>query len=205
MLNVVTINNTCRRWFSVSKVHSWNLPKATEFDITYLCNPQNKDEILRNIQSRKGVGDINLIHVLKKKLEEANPTDSMYADLQMQFYKELDKIPNRTHPAISDYNDEPKILKHVGNKQKFDVKPKEFDEITKRLRLVRTEHLGNLSGSKSYVLLGEMAQLEQALVQYTVDSLLENNFQLISVPDLLHRYIIEGCGMNTKGTRNQVL
>lgn len=183
--------------------YSWNAPKVADFDITYLCNPQNKEEILKNIERRKGIGDINLVHDLKDKLEKTNTSDDVYTNLQKQFYEELSKIPNRTHPAVCDYNDEPKVIKHVGEKRKFDSKPRQFDEITKRLRLVRTEHLGNLSGSKSYVLLGEMAELEQALVQYTVDNLLENKFRLISVPDLLPRNIIEGCGMNTRGTRNQ--
>lgn len=202
-VKTVIFSRMFKRCFSTSRVHFWNLPKSADFDITYLCNPQNKDEILRNVERRKGVGDINLVHNLKNKLENTNQSSDTYTNLQKQFYEELSKIPNRTHPAVSDYSDEPKVIKYVGDKKTFDAKPKEFDEITKRSRLIRTDHLGNVCGSRSYVLLGEMAELEHALVQYTVDNLLEHKFQLISVPDLLHRNVIEGCGMNTRGTRNQ--
>lgn len=203
-VKTVLFHKILKQCFSTSRGHFWNLPKAVDFDITYLCNPHNKDEISRNIQNRKGVGDINLIHELKSKLDNTNPSDDSYSSVHKQFYDELSKIPNRTHPTVSNYSDEPLVVKHVGTKRKFDAKPKEFDEITKRLRLIRTDHLGNLCGSRSYILLGEMAELEQALVQYTVDNLLKHKFQLISVPDLLHRNIIEGCGMNTSSARNQV-
>lgn len=45
---------------------------------------------------------------------------------------------------------------------------------------------------------------EQALIQYAVSKLLANKFKLITVPDILPARIIESCGMNTHGERNQV-
>lgn len=50
----------------------------------------------------------------------------------------------------------------------------------------------------------ELADLEKALVNYTLDYLKENGFILVSVPDILHHSIIESCGFPTKGFRNQV-
>lgn len=52
--------------------------------------------------------------------------------------------------------------------------------------------------------MGEMAEMERALINYTVQRLLKNGFNLISVPDILHRDVIEGCGLNTRGKRSQV-
>ena len=69
---------------------------------------------------------------------------------------------------------------------------------------LRTENLGNLTGHRSYYFVDALALLEQALVQYTVDRLTREGFLLYSVPDLLRRDLIEGCGMDTRGERAQV-
>ena len=49
-----------------------------------------------------------------------------------------------------------------------------------------------------------LAELEQALVRYTVKSLVDLGFTLISVPDLLYGTPIEGCGFPITGDRNMV-
>ncbi|KAG5896148.1 hypothetical protein JTB14_015851 [Gonioctena quinquepunctata] len=51
---------------------------------------------------------------------------------------------------------------------------------------------------------GELVELEHALLNYFLKKLLQNGFELISVPDILPREVIESCGMNTRGERNQV-
>ena len=193
-----------RRFFHISRSLLWNITQCPELDTDYLCNPHNAQEISDNITARKGVGDINLVHELKQKLSQLNTQDTMYESTQKQLYSELLKIPNRTHPEVAGYNNDPKIVKEVGNKPNPDTDLKEFQEITKRLKLVRTDQLGNLSGNKSYYLLGELAELEHALVRYVVADLIKNKFELISVPDILPREVIEGCGMNTRGARTQV-
>ncbi|CAB0005730.1 unnamed protein product [Nesidiocoris tenuis] len=50
----------------------------------------------------------------------------------------------------------------------------------------------------------KLADLEAALVNYSVSVLKSKGFQLISVPDILPREIIEDCGMDTRGPRSQV-
>jgi seryl-tRNA synthetase len=61
-----------------------------------------------------------------------------------------------------------------------------------------------MSGHKSYYFMGELAEMEQALVWFTVKKLLASNFKLVSVPDILPSQIIESCGMTVKGDRTQV-
>jgi seryl-tRNA synthetase len=52
--------------------------------------------------------------------------------------------------------------------------------------------------------MGELAEMEHALVSFTVKKLLARKFKLISVPDILPSQIIEFCGMTTRGDRTQV-
>lgn len=177
----------------------------TYFDTEYLYDPKNFDEISNNVRLRKGIGDIKIIKELKEQLDDIDPQSADYDKIKRLLFMETNKIPNRTHPRLLAYDEEPKILKHIGSERRFEFTPRQFYEITKRLNLVRTDQLGNLSGTKSYYLLGEMAEFEQALIKFTLNQLLRNNFKLISVPDVLPRNIIESCGMNTRGSRTQVI
>lgn len=200
---IIDISKTLK-FFHSSSVLQWNLPKQPQLDEDYLCNPQHTEAIQQNINSRKGVGNIHLVTELKSKLDQSNKTSNSYEDIRKKFYEELHLIPNKTHPDVFKYGDQPKLVKLVNEKKNFTFKHKDFHEITKKLNLVRTEQLGNVCGSRSYYVMGEMAELEQALVNYFVFKLLRNGFELISVPDILPKEVIESCGMSTTGERDQV-
>ncbi|CAG9769533.1 unnamed protein product [Ceutorhynchus assimilis] len=202
-LNISSIKSFNRCIYTTPNI-LWNIPKNVEFDQEYLCNSSNIPAIQENISKRKGIGNIQLVNELNSKLNSLVPTDPSYEVTKQELHKECFMIPNKTHSEVFNYGEDAKVVKYVGERRKFDFAHKEFHEITKRLNLVRTEQLGNLSGSKSYYLLGQMAQLEQALVRYFVSNLLKYNYQLVSVPDILPRDVVESCGMNTQGERTQV-
>lgn len=168
------------------------LPRP-EYDVDYLCDVSNKEYISDNIKRRKGIGDIDKVHELLRSSASRESLDA-----------ELGKIPNDTDPRVSEIGTEPLVLKTCGSAPEFDYKPKEFGDLAKALRLIRMENLGNLSGSRSYMLLGDLAELEEALVFYTVRELVARGFRLISVPDILPTAVIERCGMMVDGERTQV-
>lgn len=200
---IIDISKTFK-FFHSSSVLQWNIPRQPQLDEDYLCDPQHTEFIEQNITSRKGVGNIKLVSELKQKLEHSNKGSTSYDDVRKKFYDELYRIPNRTHPEVFKYGEQPKLVKLVNEKRELKFKPKEFQEITKKLNVARTDHLGNVCGNRSYYIMGEMAELEQALVNFFVSRLLKNGFELISVPDILPKDVIESCGMNTTGERDQV-
>lgn len=180
-----------------------NVPEP-ELDIDYLCNLKYKLEIEENIKRRKGVGNINRVLELHRKLQNDTLSEENRMDLMKEFKEAAKQIPNKTCPLVALYDDSPKVVKVIGNKTKFDFQPKEFSDIAKMLHLMRTDNLSNMSGHKSYYFMGELAEMEQALVWFTVKKLLASNFQLISVPDILPCQIIESCGLTVKEDRTQV-
>jgi seryl-tRNA synthetase len=177
--------------------------KEPDLDWKYLTDPLNLEEIRRNIQSRKGVGSIETVTDLYGKYTAAklNPEKSQ---IWKKLIEEAKKIPNRSDPCVHSYGEDPQIVATPGVKPSRDFVPLQFHEIVKRLGLLRTDNLGNITGHRSYYLIDELVLLEQALIQYAVEKLLQNDFQLFSVPDLLHRDLIESCGMDTRGERTQV-
>ncbi|XP_049785462.1 uncharacterized protein LOC126188062 [Schistocerca cancellata] len=176
-----------------------------ELDVDYLCNADNKTEIEHNIRNRKGVGNINRVLELHKRISSLSPDrEDEMQELRKEFEEEALLIPNKSFPSLSQYGEEPKVLNFQGVKPSFPFKAKEFSEITIQNRTLRTENLAIFTGHRGYCFSGQLAELEQALVRYTVRELLSRNFKLISVPDILPREVIEGCGMNTRGERTQV-
>ncbi|KAJ0176716.1 hypothetical protein K1T71_007895 [Dendrolimus kikuchii] len=175
-----------------------------DIDTEYYCNKHNINEIKHNINLRKGVGNIERVLEAYNIFKTALETDSSYKKLQEELYKELSILPNKTHPRVLKHI-EPVVLNEINNIRNFgDYIPLEFSEITRLLNLMRTDKLGHTCGQKSYYFLGELAELEEALVKYTVTELLKRNFQLVSVPDILHSSILESCGMNINTDRTQV-
>ncbi|XP_020282469.1 serine--tRNA ligase, mitochondrial [Pseudomyrmex gracilis] len=164
-----------------------------EYNIAFLCNPENRDVISNNIKRRKGVGDIDKVLEYFGKPEK-----------QKLLLQELNKIPNCTHPSIIEYGDKPKLLKECGKKPEFDFEPKEFTELVTNLKAIRTHALGPVAGQRSYMLLGDLADLEEALIQYTVKELMKEGFKLLSVPDILPTKVIERCGLIVDGDRTLV-
>ncbi|XP_052900867.1 serine--tRNA ligase, mitochondrial [Anopheles moucheti] len=183
----------------------FNLQEA-RFDTEYLLNLANRPTIETNIQHRKGIGDIQLVHKIQEQLSAGIAlTESERATLKSQLQLELSKIPNRTHPQVLEYGNEPRILRRFNEQHKrTDRKYFQFSDICKKMNLYRMENLGNFTGHRSYYLTDELAELEHALINYTVEGLRRRNFQLITVPDLLPGRIIESCGMSVHGERNQV-
>jgi seryl-tRNA synthetase len=169
------------------KIH---LPKP-EYNLEFLCNPSNRDLIYQNIRRRKSLGNIDKVLELQKDSGSE------------EFFEELSKIPNFTQSTTFKYS-EPALLRIIGNLPKFNFRPKEFSSLATNLNLLRTNHLGPVTGSKSYLLLGDLAELEQALIIYTIKELLNHNFHLVSVPDILPSQVIARCGLISDGERKLV-
>ncbi|XP_022919660.2 serine--tRNA ligase, mitochondrial [Onthophagus taurus] len=192
-----------KRCLHLSPKKCWRVSANPDLDFAYLLNKDHTAEIKQNIVRRKGVGDIELVTALKMELDKTDPRAANYSALKARFYAESLRIPNETHPKVIQYGEESKIIRKTGEKRKV-AKPLDFQEIAKKLNLVRTEKLGSVTGSRSYFLQGEAAELENALIKYTLDTLKKMNFKIVTVPDVLHRDVIEACGLNTRGERTQV-
>ncbi|XP_017878294.1 serine--tRNA ligase, mitochondrial isoform X2 [Ceratina calcarata] len=164
-----------------------------EYNIDFICNPANRDIIFNNIKLRKGMGDID------KVLEFSNKPE-----LRDSLMHELNRIPNQTHPAVLAYDKEPQLLKEHGQKPEFDFKPQEFSKLVTGLQALRSQYLGPLIGQRGYMLVGDLADLEEALIHYTVKKLMKHGFKLVSVPDIIPTEVIERCGFLTDHGRTLV-
>lgn len=109
-------------------------------------------------------------------------------DLQLERWKLLDviNITSGTHQPV---------INHHNINSSITINPEDH------LR-VKDTTIG--AGHKTYYFTGPLAQLESALVAYTVDRLKATGFEFVSVPDILPEPVIRACGFQTQGIRSQV-
>ena len=60
------------------------------------------------------------------------------------------------------------------------------------------ERGAKVAGAKFYYLKGELALLENALLQYGLSKVLEHGFTYMTVPDMVSSRVLEGCGFNPR-------
>lgn len=178
-----------------------------ELQTKYIRQNTGQD-LAQHLKSRKSSASLPTIQEILASISQPDKTKSELHDLQSRLTLELAKLPNDTHPAVVDLDEVPRVVAEYGTKYEEGLngrpKPRQFAELCKHLNILRTEHLGNFNGAKSYYLMNELADLEEALIRYTVKHLKRHGFQLVSVPDILPAEVIQGCGMQTEGDRNQV-
>lgn len=137
--------------------HKFHLSKPI-LNETFLLDERNADSIDENIRLRKGVGNIHLVHDIKNELKRNQSADAAET-LNQRLQEELCKIPNDTHPDVRNYENEPKVVSLFNDKPEFKHNPLEFSEIGRYLNLLRTEHLGNFAGHKTFFLMSDLAEL----------------------------------------------
>lgn len=174
-------------------------------DWDYYSNPDNFSYIVENVTARKASCDLLKLLPKLKELSQSRGDPEKYHSLKEELLPSLVWFPNSIHPKVfKNRSGEPDVVKKVGPKPHFEYFPTNFEHLTKRLNILRTKHLGHISGHKSYFLKGDLAVLEHALVRFSISKLLKKKFELLYVPDIIPKSNIEGCGMKTSNTHSQV-
>ncbi|WAR18892.1 SYSM-like protein, partial [Mya arenaria] len=160
------LRQICTTYCTKARARDFNMWKQQfelrepEFNLEYLLDEKNRDVIRKNVANRKGVGDIDRVVELWKRLNE-EPKPDIQEKLKIAFLTAASEIPNTSHPESP-----------VG------------DEDESR----QVELIGAPRGPSTYYFTDQLAQLEQALVTFTIKFLLNK----------------EGCGFKTSGDVAQV-
>ena len=174
-------------------------PVKVQLDWQFLSNPANLEAIQRNIQQRKSQASILEVQALYKEIylntciHESKSEEGQDKTVR-NLLKAALEIPNMCPPEVFNLGTENKTLyeKPFSNPS---FKVRKFEDIARILSGARLTNLGLLCGERSYFLTGVLAELEQALIQWTVEQLLIKGFNLLSVPDILPPAVIKACGM----------
>lgn len=102
--------------------------------------------------------------------------------------------PARADVPIGKDDSENLEVKKWGTPPAFDFKPVDHITLGTKLGLVDFERGVRIAGSRSYVLTGLGARLEQAVMRYVYDKLVTKGYQPMSVPVLVREDCMTGTG-----------
>lgn len=111
---------------------------------------------------------------------------------KIDFY--LMRIPNIMHESVPYGADDSENVevKNWGKPRDFDFKLKSHGELLSGLGLADFRRAAKVSGAGFYYLLGDIARLDWALMNYAIDHLIKKGFTIVEPPVLLGRKGYEG-------------
>lgn len=147
-----------------------------------------------------------LIEAGKKIKEELAELDKEVTDTEAALDEAARAIPNMLHPEapIGKLDTENLEVKKVGTPRKFDFEPKDHVQIAEELDLLDFDRGTKVSGPKFYYLKNEAVFLEQALIQYALNTLRKHGFELFITPDVAREEVLKGIGFNPRGNESNV-
>jgi seryl-tRNA synthetase len=85
-------------------------------------------------------------------------------------------------------------LSKIGQVPEFSFEPRSHIELGEMHGVLDIARGVKLAGSRNYLLLGELARLEQCVLQYALGHMVKRGFELVSVPSMVSYECMEGTG-----------
>ena len=157
---------------------------------------QRRNEITDEINNLKKQGKEikEKIHEAKELPDKIRQSDEKINELKEKIDYYLMRLPNILHESVPVGKDanENIVVKTWGKKPKFSFELKPHGELLQELELANFDKAAEVSGHGFYYLMGDIARLEMALVNFAVDSLAEKGYTLVEPPLMLRRKPYEG-------------
>ncbi len=155
----------------------------------------SRNKISKEIADAKKLGKD-----VKKLLKEAGEIPAKIESLEKQMYEfeneisqMLKKIPNIMHKNVPIGKDDSENVEWevIGKPKKFDFEVKSHAEIAENLGVADFDASAKTSGNGFYYLQGDLALLNQALIRFVLDKLVQKEFTYVETPLMLRSEVIK--------------
>ena len=147
---------------------------------------QNKLSKLVPQYKKEGKDPAEIFAQVKASKERTAQIDKELKEVEIQFTSVMLGLPNLPDEDLKEggkENNEP--LYYYGEPRKFDFEPQNHVDLCTNLGLIDYDRGTKLSGSGFWVYRGMGARLEWALLNYFIDTHLEDGYELILPPHML--------------------
>ena len=147
----------------------------------------------KNIKGKPTPEQVTQGKEFKQKLADLEPQlnkiEEMFKDLMYQ-------MPN---PAAADVPVGPDesgnvVIREVGQIREFEFEPKAHDDIATQLDMYDTKRAVKIGGFRAYFLKGDLVLLEQALLNFALELMVEKGFTPMTVPWMVNKEALWGTG-----------
>ena len=131
--------------------------------------------------------------VLKPQIQEL---EAKLAEIKPEFDRLMLWVPNvpAADVPVADSEDGNVVLYEKGIKPVFDFEPKEHLDLAESLNLIDTKRGSKIAGFRGYFVTGKGMLLEQALLRYALDFMVEKGFTPMNVPIMVDKKWLIGTG-----------
>ena len=152
----------------------------------HLNKGKAKEVTKSSLMRQGGIKEKRKIKVIEKKLTIVNDEfkDLMYT---------LPNIP-RKDVKIGKDETENEIIREFGEKPNFSFKPNDYLEISEKLDLIDVKRAAKVAGSRFGYIKGDLVLLQFAIIQYTLENLINSGFRPILPPGMIKDESAQGLG-----------
>ncbi|MDR3282596.1 MAG: serine--tRNA ligase [Candidatus Methanoplasma sp.] len=155
-----------------------------------------RNEVSLQISKLKGPERDAKIAEMREVGDRIKGNDARLEELESTRSDCVLNIPNIPHSSVPVGKDssENVVVYESGVRRKFDFKPKEHWEIAEALDIIDFERGVKVAGSGFYCLKGDGARLERALVNYFLDTHLDQGYTEVFPPIMVNKAALTGTG-----------
>ncbi|AMK13519.1 seryl-tRNA synthetase SerS [methanogenic archaeon mixed culture ISO4-G1] len=133
---------------------------------------------------------------MRKVGDKIKANDERMAELEDIRQDCVLNIPNIPHESVPIGKDDTEnvVVYEAGRKRTFDFKPKEHWELAEDLDIIDFDRGTKVAGSGFYVMKGDGARLERALINYFLDMHQDQGYTELVVPAVINKAAVIGTG-----------
>ena len=147
-----------------------------------------RNDASSRIPNLKGDEKQTVIAEMKRVSERIKELDALKIELELKredIALNIPNVPDESVPIGKDY-DGNKIVMEWGTPKKFDFEPKKHYELGEDLDIIDFVRGAKITGSGFYIMKGDGARLERAVIQYMLDVHHEQGYTEIIPLSLIH-------------------
>lgn len=169
-------------------------------DIRYKVDQirRQRNEAAREIAAAKKAGDSQKVEKILSQVANLGAQIEELGAIADETVKNRDrirmKIPNILHESVPKGDDEEGNTSHSmhGKMPEFKFQPRVHNDLIEENKWVDLGRAAKIAGSRFYYLKGDLARLELALQQFSVEFLVNRGYTLVQPPVMMNRDAYEG-------------
>ena len=116
-------------------------------------------------------------------------TESEATQIEVKFSQQMMTLPNLLHETVPVGKDEKDnvVVRQHGEIMRPSFNPKDHIDLATTLDLLDLNRAAKVSGARFYFLKNELVKMNQALINFALDFLLERNYTLIQPPYMIRK------------------
>jgi seryl-tRNA synthetase len=116
-------------------------------------------------------------------------TESEATQIEVKFNQLMMTLPNLLHETVPVGKDEKDnvVVRQIGEIMRPSFNPKDHIDLATTLDLLDLSRAAKVSGARFYFLKNELVKMNQALINFALDFLLERNYTLIQPPYMIRK------------------